>query len=435
MKPTTLLYNPRSTSPGKQRLPLSLLSLGAVLEPDYDFEIVDGNLVPDPATAIVERVRATGARVLGVTVMPGPQLSQAVPVCRDVKAALPDLTIIWGGYFPTQHYAACLRSAYVDYVIQGQGEKPFRALVDCLHNGGAPADVPSLVYRANGDLAITPRAIPTPLDDLPRFPYHRLDVERYIQDTYLGTRCLPHNSSFGCPFACNFCAVVALSQRRWLAESPARMENSLRFLAESYGVNAIEFHDMDFFVSETRTAEFAERIADLGFGWWGLGRVDTLMGYSDATWAKMKASGCKMVFMGAESGSDEVLARMNKGGRAATDKTLALVARMREVGIVPELSFVLGNPPDPHADVDASIRFIRQIKQLNPATEIVIYIYTPVPEEGTLLDEATSRASASRKRWTNGWAVSGMVLPTAATPARPGSRVTCGDGCAISKPC
>ena len=39
-------------------------------------------------------------------------------------------------------------------------------------------------------------------------------------------------------------------------------------------------HDMDFFISEARTAEFAERIAPLGISWWALGRVDTLMQYS-----------------------------------------------------------------------------------------------------------------------------------------------------------
>ena len=123
--------------------------------------------------------------------------------------------------------------------------------------------------------------------------------------------------------------------------------------------------------------------------WWGLGRVDTLMSYSDDSWRKMQKSGLKMVFMGAESGSDETLKRMNKGGNSGTAQTLALVERMKHFGIVPELSFVLGNPPDPAADIEATIKFIRKIKTINPATELVLYIYTPVPQEGSiLLDEA-----------------------------------------------
>jgi radical SAM superfamily enzyme YgiQ (UPF0313 family) len=97
-----------------------------------------------------------------------------------------------------------------------------------------------------------------------------------------------------------------------------------------------------------------------------------------------------MIFMGAESGDDETLKRMNKGGRSGTAQTLALVERMKHYGIVPELSFVLGNPPDPRADIESTINFIRKIKTINPATELVLYIYTPVPQEGSiLLDEAT----------------------------------------------
>ena len=150
---------------------------------------------------------------------------------------------------------------------------------------------------------------------------------------------------------------------------------------------------MDFFVQESRTAEFAERLSSFAgdsIHWWGLGRVDTLMSYDDATWEKMRRSGAKMIFMGAESGSDETLKRMNKGGHSGTEVTLALVERMKHYGIVPELSFVLGNPPDPAADIESTIRFIRKIKTINPATELVLYIYTPVPQEGSiLLEEAT----------------------------------------------
>src|SRR5690606_32923913 len=179
MRHTVLFYNPRSTSPGKQRLPLSLLAIAAVIADDYDVEFIDGNLIADPAAHIIERARATGARLLAVTVMPGPQLRQAVPVCKQVKAALPDLTILWGGYFPTQHHEVILRSDFVDYVIQGQGEAPFRQFVDTLHTGGALHDIPSLAYR-NGGIHVNPRAPYVPMDNLPWYPYDRIDVARYV---------------------------------------------------------------------------------------------------------------------------------------------------------------------------------------------------------------------------------------------------------------
>ena len=393
MRSTVLFYNPTSTSPGKQRLPLSLLSIASVIEADYDCEFIDGNLVRDPAAVIIDRARATRAKLLAVTVMPGPQLQQAVPVCKQIKAALPELTIVWGGYFPTQHAEVILRSGYVDLCIEGQGEAPFRKLVDTLHLGGALTDVPSLWYTdANGVISQTMHAPPVMIDKLPSYPYHRLDMSRYSGRSYLGQHVYNHNSSFGCPFACNFCAVVALSNRRWIPESAKRTADTVTLLHDKYGADAIEFHDMDFFVSEQRVADFSERITPLGMRWWGLGRIDTLSTYSDLTWQKMKASGLKMIFMGAESGSDETLARMNKGGNSSTAKTMAIVERMGKIGIVPELSFVLGNPPDPMADINASVQFIRKLKKVNPATELILYIYTPVPQENSELFEAAKKA-------------------------------------------
>lgn len=391
MRPTVLMYNPISTSPGKQRLPLSLMSVAAVIEADYDTEFIDGNLVANPAETIIARAQATGAKLLGVTVMPGPQLQQAVAVCKQVKAALPALSILWGGYFPTQHADVCLRSGYIDYCVEGQGEVPFRKLVDTLYHGGSLSDVPSLWYMDQGSIKQTPRALPVPLDNVPWMPYHRFDMPRYAGRNYLGNHVYNHNSSFGCPFACNFCAVVALSKRRWIPESAKRVGEIVTYLHDKHGADSIEFHDMDFFVSEDRTADICDRIQPLGMNWWALGRIDTLMGYSDTTWAKIKSSGAKMMFMGAESGSDEVLERMNKGGKSGIAQTLAVVEKMKHLGIVPELSFVLGNPPDPMADIDASIKFIRKLKKINPAVELILYIYTPVPQENSELYEEAKR--------------------------------------------
>jgi len=165
----------------------------------------------------------------------------------------------------------------------------------------------------------------------------------------------------------------------------------------------VQMHDMDFFISEARTAEFCARIADLRMAWWALGRVDTLMQYSDATWRLMARSGLKMVFSGAESGSDEVLASMNKGGKSAAHLALDLARRMREHGVVPEFSFVLGSPPDPEKDVATTFEFIRRLKRINPAAELVLYTYTPVPLEGSLYAEAR-RSGFAFPETLEGWA-------------------------------
>jgi len=138
-----VLFNPLSTTPGKQPLPLSVMSLAAVLEKSWPWTLVDGNVCTDPAGEIVARLaRASSSDVsaLAVTVMPGPQLTQAVAVCRAVRAALPQVPIVWGGYFPTQHANTVLGSAFVDFVVRSQGERPLLQLVETLRGGG-PRDI------------------------------------------------------------------------------------------------------------------------------------------------------------------------------------------------------------------------------------------------------------------------------------------------------
>ncbi len=384
-----ILYNPQSNASGKRILPLSLLALGALLEGHHEYVIVDGNVEPDPLATLDRLVRHWGARLVAMTVMPGPQLRQAVPLARELKRRHPTVSMVWGGYFPTQHYDVCLRAPYVDYVVRGHGEAVFLRLLELLERGGAASEVPGLAYRADGVRSNALAPIPNP-DELPEFPYHRVPVASYARDSFLGKRTLPHHSSYGCPFFCNFCAVVNMVNGRWLPQTAERTAQVVRHLCSRFGADAVEFYDNNFFVHEARTLEFAERIRDLGIGWWGESRIDTLLRYRPASWRAMANSGLKMVFMGAESGSDETLKRMNKGGTAATEKTLEMAGLTRSYGIVPEFSFVLGSPPDPEEDTNRTIAFIRKVKTVNPHAEIVMYVYTPVPLPGDLYDAAVA---------------------------------------------
>ena len=387
-----VLYNPQSSAQRKPVLPASLFALGALLEREHDYLIIDGNLEPDPVAAIDAAVRDEAADLLAVTVMPGPQLETAAAHCRELKSRHPGLTVVWGGYFPTQHYEACLNSPYVDYVVRGHGEVVFKALVDRLGRSEDPRGLAGLAYRDSATGAVRsnpPASIPHP-EALPDFPYHRVEMTRYLRPTFLGTRTLSHHSSYGCPFFCNFCAVVNMVEGRWLPQSAEQSARAARTLA-GFGANAVEFNDNNFFVRESRTAEFAERIMPLGISWWGESRIDTLLNYSTPTWQLLERSGLRMVFMGAESGSDETLKRMNKGGTATTAKTLAIAEKMAHYAIVPEFSFVIGNPPDPEADVLQTLEFVRRVKEVNPASEIILYLYTPVPLSGSLYDEAQAQ--------------------------------------------
>jgi radical SAM superfamily enzyme YgiQ (UPF0313 family) len=106
-----------------------------------------------------------------------------------------------------------------------------------------------------------------------------------------------------------------------------------------------------------------------------------------------------MVFFGAESGSNEVLKRMNK--RLTTEQTLEVARRAREHDIIPEFSFVLGDPIEPEGELEKTIAFIRRVKSINPAVEIITYFYTPTPQRrGTYGDvDAVSGTPDTLEEW------------------------------------
>jgi radical SAM superfamily enzyme YgiQ (UPF0313 family) len=219
-------------------------------------------------------------------------------------------------------------------------------------------------------------------DDFPWYPYHRIPAEKYLLPTFLGRRTAVHQASIGCPFRCNFCGVVNFSGSREKMESPARTEAMLRHLAQTYGVDAIQFYDNNFFLREEHTRELVDRMAPLNMRWWCEGRTDIMMKYSDATFAAIRRAGCAMIFFGAESGSNENLKEMNKD--LCAEDTLALASRIRRFGIIPEFSIIFGNPKDPEGDTRECIRFIRQLKRLNPDSEIIVEHYTPVPQRARM---------------------------------------------------
>jgi radical SAM superfamily enzyme YgiQ (UPF0313 family) len=137
--------------------------------------------------------------------------------------------------------------------------------------------------------------------------------------------------------------------------------------------------------------EFAALVKNENLSWWGEGRIDTIDKYSDASLAKMREAGCRMIFFGAETSDDELLKKMDKGGTQTTHQMKMFAARLKTFDIIPEYSFVLGFPAETPekvmAQIDRDIAYIKQLKDINPDTEIIIYVYSPVPTEGSEMYE------------------------------------------------
>jgi anaerobic magnesium-protoporphyrin IX monomethyl ester cyclase len=374
------LFNPTSAR-WKFRFPLAIMHVGAFLEGKYPYQIFDENIDNQALEKIEVLTARGGLKYLGISVMPGPQLLRSIPISKRLKSRFPNLTIIWGGYFPSLHATTVLQSTYVDYVVRGPGHETFLELIDTLEQKGTKglAAIRGLSYREDGRVVHNSfREVSDP-NSLPPLPYDKIDGSKYIGKTYLGSRTGAYYSSFGCPFLCGFCAVAAIYQSRWLARSAVAIVDDLEMLKVRYGVNGMEFFDENFFTSEKRTNEFAVKMIGRDISWWGEGRPDTVLDYGDDTLEAMRRSGCKMIFFGAESASEQVLESMNKGGTQSPDTVLLLAERLRRFEIVPEFSFVFGSPgQDVDDEIDRNISFIRKIKQLNPAAEIIFYLYAPV---------------------------------------------------------
>ena len=149
-----------------------------------------------------------------------------------------------------------------------------------------------------------------------------------------------------------------------------------------------------------------EALEALRMPWWCYARADTLAGFATPTWEKLGRSQLKMVYVGAESGSDAALTQMKKGSRV--EHTVETVRRCKEYGIVPELSFMLGGPDDPEGEIESTFAFIRRIKAVHPEAEIVLYYYSPTPQRR----RGTAGASGVQLPVLQAYGPSGPSLPT-----------------------
>jgi anaerobic magnesium-protoporphyrin IX monomethyl ester cyclase len=394
-----LLFNPRSAN-NKYRVPNSILQIAAAIDGIYDWVIVDGNCEHDPYKKIESWLKTGEFKYVGITTMPGPQLKQAIPIARRIRVEFPGTVMIWGGYFASNQNRVVLNSGLVDFVINGPGDHAFPALIDALENNKPFELIKSLIYLRDGKIVKSPKEDLFEQTTLPPLPYDKLDrfypMQRYLGTTYLGKRTLAYHSSMGCPFTCSFCAVVPIFEARWKARTAKQVYDDVKYIQNKWGADAIEFHDNNFFVSEKRVVEFSKMIMNDNIIWWGEGRIDTINKYKDETLALMRQAGCKMIFFGAETGNDEILKQMDKGGTQSGEQIRSFAARMAKFDIIPEYSFVLGLPaPTPEKVmeyIDQDIAFIKEIKAINPKTEVVIYIYSPVPTEGSELYKTIQEA-------------------------------------------
>jgi len=244
-----LLFNPRAAE-SKARVPNSILSIAASIEGKYDYAIVDGNLERNPQKLILDYLDTGNFNVFGCTVMPGPQLKQAIPITREIRKKYPLIKIVWGGYFASNHSQVSINSGYIDYIIYGPGDRAFPMLMEAIKTNAALHHIPNLIFKENNAIVKTKKDELYDQDALPPLPYEKLDsfypMKKYIGKSVLGTKTFAYHSSVGCPFKCAFCGVVPIYNAKWKGRSAVKIYDDLMEIKEKYGIDAVEFYDSIF---------------------------------------------------------------------------------------------------------------------------------------------------------------------------------------------
>jgi len=374
-----LLINPTITSSRSARFPLAVMTLAHSLEDQYETTLIDGNVDRDFVATAVRALSERRYDAAGITVMGGPQLPTAIAVSKAIRECSPSTPIVWGGYFPTMCPVPAISEPYVDLVVRGQGEATFAQVLDALRAGERSRfdGIAGLTWRRGGEIVHNPdRTFSTARLGV-SLPYDRLErPQQYLGRTYLGNRTAGYQAALGCRFRCTFCGVATMFRGKTALPPAERLERDLRFMTRALGVNAMQFYDNNFFDREVDMEPLLAVLAKFGLPWWCFARSDALLNLSERSWELVRKSGLKMAYIGAESPSDELLRDIRKGTRA--DQTIAVVEKCRSNGVVPELSFMLAPPHDPEGETERTFDFIRFIKRMHPATEVMIYIYTPL---------------------------------------------------------
>jgi anaerobic magnesium-protoporphyrin IX monomethyl ester cyclase len=380
-----VLYNPRAVF---FTMPLALLAIGSELDPDrYEVVIVDGRLERDPEQAVLAQL--DGALCLGVTVLTGAPISDALQISRIAKRARPQLPVVWGGWHPSMFARECLQEPAVDVTVRGQGEETFAEIVQRLGAGRSLVGCLGCTVRlADGTIHENPARPLAPVDNFRAHDYGLIPVERYFQ--LKGKRQLDFISSQGCNFRCAFCSDPFVYGRKWVGLEPTRMALRLKELWDRYRFDDVNFQDETFFTRVRRVQALAEQLISTGMkiSWAATMRADQGVRLPEDVWALCKQSGLRRLLVGVESGSNEMLKRIRKDIRI--EQVFHTAERMLRYGIAGHFPFIVGFPEETDDSIRATIDCAKRLRSLHPDFLTPIYYFKPYPGS-ELVIEAVSR--------------------------------------------
>jgi anaerobic magnesium-protoporphyrin IX monomethyl ester cyclase len=295
--------------------------------------------------------------------------------------------IVIGGQMvsPTPEFSVNITGA--DYGVIGEGELIFGNLVKALRSGNDPFEVKGLVIRQADKTFLTgPGPFIDDLSELPPIPYDLFPSEKWLDiGRFYATVPQPHwrfsdrvvsiHGGRGCPYTCNFCYHASKARYRKIASMIAEANEML----SRYDANMLYFGDDLVLASPKRARELVEALEALSrpVEYSVSCRFDILSRMEDSLLRDMKRSGCRIMGLGIESGSQRILDIMNKN--ISVEQIRDGLRRLKKAGILPSVSMMVGQLTETHEDVKASMDLMKETVRDNKYAQFAFTVTTPFP--------------------------------------------------------
>jgi len=223
-----------------------------------------------------------------------------IELAKLVKSINKDTIVMFGGPHATLMGEQMLKNyPEIDYILKGEGEKVMENFINCLKEKKDMKEVKGLLLREGNEIIYTgQQEIIENLDELPSpakyFRYNQIITAR------------------GCPANCIFCATPKLSGRKVRFRSAKHIVDEIEILHKKHKFSYFFLSDDTFNIKPQHIIDICKEILDrkLQIIWNCMLRVDTV---NQEMFKWMKKAGCVSVFFGVESGSPEILKKLNKG--------------------------------------------------------------------------------------------------------------------------
>jgi radical SAM superfamily enzyme YgiQ (UPF0313 family) len=366
-------------------LALEYLASGA-LEDGHEVRILDLRLHRDQLDATLESFQPEVVGVTGYSM----HVLRNLAICKRVKELVPACRTVVGG-----HHATLLPEDFfepqVDFVVQGEGVRPFVGMLRALSERTQPNFIPGLWSRTGSGFVCGGVQGEFDIDSLP-IPDRSLvaaDRASYFID-WMKPIALAR-STVGCPYRCTFCSLWKIMDGKYHMRGVERVVAELAAIPEE----CVFLVDDEAFIHRHRMTELAEaiRAAGLRKRYFTYCRIDTLLRDRDLMqlWHEV---GLERLFIGIEAVSSKDLTEYNK--RLQLAQIEDGLAAARELGIEVFAGFIV-NTDFTQRDFKQLVRFIEHNQVSYPSFTVL----TPLPGTAALtsFDSVIERQPNGRPNW------------------------------------